>query len=134
MWRVWHRIPFAEVLIMIASDIIQKYPAIIWVALLMLAAQIVWILVWGGSVSILLAGSDVGGSYAVYFLLLISLYWNLETFKNLCHCTVCGVAASWYFSPYPQSPTKAALKRSCTTSLGSVALGLLYLYNPFIFH
>ena len=125
MWRVWHRIPFAEVLIMISSDIIKAYPGIIWTALLMLAAQIVWILIWGGTVTILLASDDVGTSYFVYFILLISLYWNLETFKNLCHCTVCGVAASWYFSPYPQSPTKAALKRSCTTSLGSVALGSL---------
>ena len=111
---------------MIASDILKAYPGIIWVALLMLGLQVVWVLIWGGSVSILLASDDVGGSYVVYFILLISLYWNLETFKNLCHCTVCGVAASWYFSPAPLSPTKGALKRSCTTSLGSVALGLFY--------
>merc|ERR1712228_354565 len=78
-----------------------------------------------GIVSIQLASDNINSSYAIYFILLISLYWNLETFKNLCHCTACGVAASWYFSAYPQHPTKASLKRACTTSLGSVALGSL---------
>eukprot|EP01083_Nonionella_stella_P023973 66339_1 len=125
MRAVWHRIPFAAAMMQIASDIIKLYPGTIWTALLMLALQMIWVFVWGGVVSIMFGGGDVGGSYVMYFFLMLSLYWNLETFKNLAHATVCGVAGAWYFSPYPQEPTKGALKRACTSSLGSVAFGSL---------
>ena len=134
MKRVWHRIPFAQVLIQIASDIIEHNSGILYTALLCLALQLLWVVIWGKTVSILVAtGTLADNGFFVVLLLLLSLYWNLEVFKNLCHCTVCGVASAWYFSPAPPadsaqvtSPlTRQALKRACTTSLGSVVLGSL---------
>lgn len=112
MKRVWHRIPFAEVLIQIASNIIQKHPGVIYTALLMLAAQVIWILVWANTVAVLLESGEVEEaalsedesylteSYIFFLALMMSLYWNLETFKNICHTTVCGVAAGWYVDIY----------------------------------
>merc|ERR1712048_1264818 len=41
------------------------------------------------------------------------------------HATVCGVAATWFFSQYPHDPTGKSLKRALTTSLGSIAFGSL---------
>ena len=65
----------------------------------------------------------------VVFLLLISFYWNLEVFKNIGHATVCGVAATWYFTTENEldlrSPTGPAFKRTMTTSFGSVCFGSL---------
>lgn len=140
MRRVWQRIPFATVLIQIASDIIERNQGTLYTALLCLALQLFWVIIWGKTVAILVAtGGLADQGFFVVLLLLLSLYWNLEVFKNLCHTTVCGVAAAWYFSPSPPPAdsaeaqessessklTKLALKRACTTSLGSVALGSL---------
>jgi len=146
MKRVWHRIPFATVLIQIASDIIEHNQGIVYISLLCLALQLLWTVIWGKTVAILVAtGSIDDNGYVMVLLLLLSLYWNLEVFKNLAHCTVCGVAASWYFTPAPPSSNNSddreaeiaaqrsessklsrnALKRSCSTSLGSVVLGSL---------
>ncbi len=69
--------------------------------------------------------SELTYNTGIVFLLLISFYWNLEVFKNICHTTCCGVAATWFFSQYPHEPTTKSLSRSLTTSLGSIAFGSL---------
>lgn len=47
--------------------------------------------------------------------------------KNTVHVTVSGVVASWYFlgEMGPASPSLGALRRSLTTSFGSIACGSL---------
>jgi len=62
--------------------------------------------------------------------LVFSFYWVSEVIKNVVHVTVSGVIATWYFlsgSQYgmPPNPTSSALKRSLTTSFGSICLGSL---------
>merc|ERR1712154_356803 len=85
-----------------------------------------WIL-WWSAVTVAYMSQYEWNNFVV-FLLLISFYWNLEVFKNIGHCTVCGVAATWFFSSIhnvQHEPTTKALKRSLTTSLGSIAFGSL---------
>merc|ERR1712228_307400 len=65
----------------------------------------------------------------VIFLLLLSLYWTIQTNQNIGHTTTCGVAATWYFTTENElnqrSPTGPAFKRTMTTSFGSVCFGSL---------
>merc|ERR1711959_240499 len=67
------------------------------------------------------------GRLLVVYLICI-LFWVIQVLKNIVHVTTCGSFASWYFR-YPNnpeaSPTINALKKACTTSFGSVALGSL---------
>jgi len=98
---------------------------VIYLAVLMVAAQIIWVLVWANTVAVLLESGQMATGYIAFLLSMTSLYWPLETFKNITHCTVCGVTAGWYFNPGNPSPAKAAFKRAAVYSLGSVALGSL---------
>ncbi|KAF9909229.1 putative choline transporter, neither null mutation nor overexpression affects choline transport, partial [Lobosporangium transversale] len=59
-----------------------------------------------------------------------SFYWTSQVLANIVHTTVCGVYATYYFmkgSPQgmTKSPTIESLKRSCTTSIGSICFGSL---------
>jgi len=125
MWSIWSRIPFTESLIDMACQIINQYHGTIVVSLAILVLQIVWILWWSAITVAYVSQSEQQWSEGVVFLLLLSFYWNLEVFKNIGHTTICGVAATWFFSQYPCAPTGKALKRACTTSLGSIAFGSL---------
>merc|ERR1719334_515445 len=123
MWSIWGRIPFTESLIDMACQIINQYHGTIVISMTILVLQIVWIL-WWSAITVLYV-SEENWNEGVVLLLLCSFYWNLECLKNIGHTTICGVAATWYFSQYPGNPTPKALKRSCTTSLGSIAFGSL---------
>eukprot|EP01083_Nonionella_stella_P087182 242427_1 len=123
MWSIWRRIPFTEILIDISCLIINMYQGTVVVSLAILIVQIIWIL-WWSAIAVAYMSQYEWNNFVV-FLLVISFYWNLETFKNIGHTTCCGVAATWYFSQYPHEPTIKALKRSLTTSLGSICLGSL---------
>ncbi|KAI8354701.1 plasma-membrane choline transporter-domain-containing protein [Mortierella sp. GBAus27b] len=77
-------------------------------------------------------GSDnnKGKFYGLVVFAFFSYYWSSQVFTNIVHTTVCGVYATYYFmkgSPQGMSasPTLASLKRSCTTSLGSICFGSL---------
>lgn len=61
----------------------------------------------------------------IYLVLL--LYWMLEVVKNVVHVTTSGVVATWYFlqDNIPRNPTLSSLRRSVTTSLGSITFGSL---------
>jgi len=62
----------------------------------------------------------------IWFLMLVSFYWGVTTISNVVHCTVAGAVATWWFNPAPgKSPVTGALKRSLTTSFGSIAFGSL---------
>merc|ERR1711971_1035312 len=105
---------------------ISMYPGSMIVALAVLVMQIVWIL-WWSAVAVATLSADDWSSWTL-FVLLVSLYWNLEVLKNIGHCAVCGVAATWFFSEYQgqhRDPTLRSLGRAVTTSLGSVAFGSL---------
>jgi len=111
-------------LIDIACLIINQFPSVIVVSLGILIMQIIWIL-WWSAIAVAYISQHEWNNFVVV-LLLISFYWNLETFKNIGHTTVCGVAATWFFTQViTHEPTGRSLKRAMTTSLGSIAFGSL---------
>merc|ERR1719361_3100157 len=125
MWSIWGRIPFTESLIEMACQIVNQYHGTIVVSLAVLTMQILWILWWSAITVAYVSQKNDDWNEGVVVLLLVSFYWNLEVFKNIAHVTICGVAATWFFSQYPGNPTGPSLKRACTTSLGSIAFGSL---------
>ena len=119
---IWPRIPFAACLIDIAGSIMQSYQGTIWVSLFCLVLQILWVLWWCATSGGYLASNNA--SNLIVFLMLVSFYWSLQVFQNISHMTTCGVAGAWYFSPGENlGLTSSALKRTLTTSFGSVCLG-----------
>lgn len=66
-----------------------------------------------------------GTTYAVFFFMLLSFYWGMQVFKNISHTTIAGTVATWWYNAESKGATGASLKRSCTTSLGSICLGSL---------
>mmetsp|Transcript_83238 Transcript_83238/g.102010 ORF Transcript_83238/g.102010 Transcript_83238/m.102010 type:complete len:485 (+) Transcript_83238:75-1529(+) len=129
---IWHRIPFASALLTIASNITQTFEGTICISLLMIPVNIAWDFVWffsffGFVVNVYIPtvneNRPAGILWLIYFLLCVSLYWGLQVIKNISHTTTCGVTATWYFSKEVHKPTTPALKRTVTTSFGSVCFG-----------
>eukprot|EP00485_Elphidium_margaritaceum_P000113 CAMPEP_0202693902 /NCGR_PEP_ID=MMETSP1385-20130828/7904_1 /ASSEMBLY_ACC=CAM_ASM_000861 /TAXON_ID=933848 /ORGANISM="Elphidium margaritaceum" /LENGTH=500 /DNA_ID=CAMNT_0049349655 /DNA_START=32 /DNA_END=1534 /DNA_ORIENTATION=- len=140
---IWGRIRFASVLLELGSMIIGKFSGVVVVQVLTVLFTIIWFAViamcaWG--YFIITSGdaqvTDEGYIYYNYdpngwviVALLMSLYWTLEVNSNISHCTACGVAAVWYFTPRTRalrSPTYKAFNRSMTSSFGSICLGSLF--------
>jgi len=120
------RIPFAVEMIKSVVSIIQMYPATQLVAYLSILVQIAWVCLWIFAVIIAQRFSGTPSAVAFIFLLL-SFYWVSEVIKNVVHVTASGVVATVYFmgDMMPTNPTLGALKRSLTTSFGSICLGSL---------
>lgn len=58
-----------------------------------------------------------------YFLMIFAFYFGTITLKNIQTATTAGAVASYWFNV--KGNTSRALKRACTTSLGSIAYGSL---------
>eukprot|EP01084_Bolivina_argentea_P013563 25463_1 len=128
-WCIWRNIPFSSVLLSISSRITSKFGnGSIFLALVVIVLDLIWIFIWGSCFTVyLLTASNPSGF--IIFLLIVSLYWTIQVNQNIGHTTTCGVAAAWYFTTEMQlnerSPTYPALKRTMTTSFGSVCFGSL---------
>jgi len=119
-----NRIPFAVEMIKTVVGTIQRYPATQVTALSFLLLQIGWLALW--SFAFILSQRFKGALlYVAFVFLLFSFYWTFEVLKNIVHVTVSGVVATAYFMSQnmPENPTLGALKRSLTSSFGSICLG-----------
>ncbi|KAI1297784.1 putative choline transporter, neither null mutation nor overexpression affects choline transport [Mortierella claussenii] len=138
MWFFWKsRIPFASIMLQTVTGISKEYPATFALAFLGLFVQIAY------SVYFMCV---IAGTYDLYYdtatnstptklkVLIVfcffSFYWTSQVFANIVHTTVCGVYATYYFMKgsaqgMTKSPTIESLKRSCTTSIGSICFGSL---------
>jgi len=124
-WCVWSRIPFAGACLSVASSIVQTYGGTVWIALLTVFIEFIWIVIWVFAAWAYFVSTTEPNNFVV-FLLLISLYWGVNVFRNVSHTTTCGVAATWYFSSGKlDNPSTGAFKRTMTTSFGSVCFGSL---------
>jgi len=132
------RIPFASETISVACKSILNHPSVYFVAFFMIITSIAWFIIW--SICVLgvyrkesgtVKGSDDSANVSQsisglkYFGLLLSIYWEMQVFKNIIHCTVAGTVASWWFTPDVSSPVCGAFVRSITSSLGSICFGSL---------
>ncbi|KAF8935050.1 putative choline transporter, neither null mutation nor overexpression affects choline transport [Dissophora ornata] len=138
MWFFWKsRIPFASVMLQTVTSICREYPATFALSFLGLFLQITYSIYFM---------TVIAGTYELYYdtqtnstpttlkVLIVfcffSFYWTSQVMENIVHTTVCGVYATYYFmkgSPQgmSKSPTIESLKRSCTTSIGSICFGSL---------
>jgi hypothetical protein len=128
-WSMIPLIPFLSELLSAVSGLVMRYPSTIGLNIVSVVAQFGWIMIF--SYVILLMQSKYGRNSVIGMTvyLLLSFFWTLQMLKNIVHTTNCGVFATWYFmngtSSMPSSPMPASLKRTMTTSFGSVAFGSL---------
>lgn len=67
-----------------------------------------------------------GAQNFAYLGLFLSLFWGLEVVRNTAHTATAGSVASWLLlSRQPGKPSAAAMRRSLTTSFGSICFGSL---------
>lgn len=66
-----------------------------------------------------------GALYGVAFLLLISFYWGIQVLRNTLHVVTAGTVGTWWATSSAGDPTCGSVRRACTTSFGSIALGSL---------
>jgi len=131
-WRiVRERIEFASQILHVACEGVQHHLSIFFVVFLMLIISFSWLVIW----SIALLGavneesdndSNSDAEVFGYFGLLFSLYWGLQIFKYVVHCTVSGAISSWWARPYEPNAVSSAFIASITTSFGSVCFGSLF--------
>ncbi|KAJ0389027.1 hypothetical protein P43SY_010210 [Pythium insidiosum] len=57
--------------------------------------------------------------------MLVSFYWGLQVFKNVSHTTIAGTVATFWYNAESSGATGSSLKRSMTTSFGSICFGSL---------
>ena len=149
-WFVWatqSRVPLAAAHLQAACDAVLHHRAVLVVAGLGGAAQLVWIVVWGAAAlgvehatnAAARSGIDPrsrngdnyngggGGSGGVLvFLMLISLFWGAGILRGVVNFTVAAVTGHWWYSGSPPHDVVAnSLKRALRQSLGSLSLAAL---------
>jgi len=114
--------------------------SIVWVAAAKKVFASVWVLVWvvaylGVYDKMATTTTDpvthettvqLGDNFAaVSVAMLVSLIWGKMVLAYAMHCTTAGTVASWWFQPHERSVVGPSLKRTFTTSFGSVSLAAL---------
>jgi len=135
LYLVRDRIPFSEAIIKASTKALQDHYGAIVVSYVITFATWIWIGLWSFDTLVVYnelkpipneGSPGPSGTVSIYyFLLLIPLFWTCEVLKNVGHTTTAGTVASWWLQPHSPSPTMNALKRSLTTSFGSICLGSL---------
>jgi hypothetical protein len=136
------RFPLAAAMLQASSTALSANSGPVFVAICCAVAQIAWVVVWGIGAMFILATKGVitvgaidpdlhhasaHNIAAVVFALFICFYWTWQVIMNVGHTTTAGAVAAWWLLPgYSRDATCAsALRRSLTTSFGSICLGSL---------
>lgn len=141
---VWSRIPFATANLKTGCAIIRANCGVTIIGYVFMALGFAWTALWSFAVAgvqdEILPNTCVddgqGGeicqtnpSYGYFFLLFLSLFFTQQVLQNCIHCSVAGVAGSWWFDPSSvgccTSAVIGSLIRTVTTSFGSICFGSL---------
>lgn len=148
IFAVRNRIGFASANLKAACAAVHDHPAVFMLAIVLLVAQLGWLILWSLSAVgvyqlILDANPNCGtedqsdssggrqqlcggiGAYTALFFLLISIYWGQQVLQNVLTCTTAGVVGTWWYNPQVNGATFSAVRRTMTTSFGSICLGSL---------
>ena len=119
-----HRVEFSAHLLARVASLTRLYPGTVYVAIGCAGVMLLWTLIWTAAVSYT---SQMRNQATVLVLLMLSYLWMAQLLRAVVHTTVAGTVASDYFlSPHvPRDPTSRSLRRSLTTSFGSLCLGAL---------
>lgn len=131
LYLVRARIPFSALLLKNATQLVQRYKAVILVNFGLVACFTAYMLFWSAMIYPYMnrsvqteEPSPKDGGLSTLFLFLI--LWTSQVVFNVMHVTACGLAATWYFvgtNAMPPNPTSASFKRAITTSFGSICFG-----------
>ena len=140
IWYIYYvrnRIAFAEAHIQVGCAALRTYPSVLAVAIVMLAVQLIWIVLWSLmalGVEHAFNGSNdrhsrgvIGGLCAI--LLLTSLFWGSLTFRNITHFVTACLVGQWWFVSEAQSQyaVETSVQRAFTTNFGTISFGSLIL-------
>lgn len=135
LYLVRNRIPFATVLLRTSVTIVTRYFGTVVVSVLALIVAAAYFAMWTFAavpVADHFSNSEneapAGWTYPAALGLLLALLWGTQVCAGVSHVTASGVVATWYFygdGSMPPNATTASLKRSMTTSLGSICFGSL---------
>mmetsp|Transcript_16517 Transcript_16517/g.25221 ORF Transcript_16517/g.25221 Transcript_16517/m.25221 type:complete len:509 (+) Transcript_16517:116-1642(+) len=135
---VWRRIPFAASNLNTASTAIKQNYGVTFVPYLFGILLFAWTPIWALAIIGVLdvscdengvcEGNEASGLSA--FLLSLSYFWTQQVVQNVIHVTVAGVVGTWWFDPQESNSFCSrsiwdALRRSLTTSFGSICFGSL---------
>ena len=81
----------------VSLSITSEYGGTVFLSLLVILFDIIWIFIWGSCFSVYMLVTDEPNGF-VLFLLFVSFYWAFFVNQNISHTTTCGVTAAWYFS------------------------------------
>lgn len=131
VYCVRHRIPFTEAMLHHTSIALKENWGVFAVAIVNSFIALLWSVFWFFTVismsrMIIVDNGNYQGSGFVVFLLILSLYWTDEVIRNISFTTTSGAIASYYYQPGVTGVVLSALKRACTTSFGSIALGSFF--------
>jgi hypothetical protein len=124
LYVAWNRkrIPFAASVLGMAADALTDYTGIIWVAVSFVPLMYFWFIIMVFNLIPFYNALDITGTIFVWSF---CFYYGVEVLKTILHTTACGTAGTWYYFAEPKAPTWNAMKRTMTTSFGSVCLGSL---------
>lgn len=137
---VWPRIPFATVNLVTGISAIKANGGITVVALAFVVLAAVWSMLW--AVAMLgvfdrAYGCDgqnactiEGSGWMVLFLLFVGYFFVHQVLQNTIHVSIAGIVATWWIAPeegkgFCSPAVSDSLKRSFTTSFGSICFGSL---------
>jgi len=140
-WR--KRVPFAKVMLKNVTTVIKKYPTTLFIGFLGCIIGALWYAFIAFTFICTVSSSSVLDKspfffVAVYVFLTFDFYYSAETITNIVHVIVSGVFATYYFRGVKEpgsnkikvdvkNPTLKSLKRSLTTSFGSICYGSLFI-------
>ncbi|CAB9528176.1 Protein PNS1 [Seminavis robusta] len=140
---VWSRIPFATINLVTAITAVKANCGITVAAYIFTIIACFWSFIWAIAMLGVFdsaytctnyetrTGCTVSGSgYGYLFLLFLAYFFGHQVFQNTIHVTIAGVVATWWIAPDEASSCCSSaiwdsLKRSLTTSFGSICFGSL---------
>ena len=126
MYCIRHRIEFTAALISISIDALNHFLSSYIVSLFGIFLQIIWCVVWCLGFAYSIDGASA--TKMTIILYFFAFYWTIQVISNVMLCTTSGTVSMWYFL-YPSHCSNhtvyKSLKRSITTSFGSVCFGSL---------
>ena len=136
MWAIGNvdRVPFAALILRTSVDINLRHWGSFLVGVVALFVTIAfsgaWSIVFERAINATQTTDSKDGSSMVPGLIAFGfvfvLFWGIQVGANVVHVTASGVVATWYFVGESRMPTTAVpanLKRSLTTSFGSICFG-----------
>jgi Plasma-membrane choline transporter len=140
---VWSRIPFATANLVTAMTAVKANCGITVAAYIMAALAALWSFVWAVAFMGLFDSVYTctnpnipetcvieGSGWGYLFLLFLAYFFSHQVIQNTIHVTIAGVVATWWIAPDEASSCCSvaifdSLKRSLTTSFGSICYGSL---------